>query len=162
MALKVVSNTSPIMNLARVGHLYLLERLYLKVSIPEAVFHELQRSSDLLGNTRFESLPWLDVSPVNNRLLVDALLLELHRGEAEAIALAVENKADLLLIDERIGRRVAERMGLRFIGVLGVLIQAKEEGIIRAVKPVLDSLITQAGFWVGSAVYTRVLQEAKE
>ncbi|MCS6831850.1 MAG: DUF3368 domain-containing protein, partial [bacterium] len=67
-----------------------------------------------------------------------------------------------LLIDERIGRRVAERLGLRFIGVLGVLIEAKERGVIETVKPVLDALISRAGFWIGDDLYARVLQEAKE
>lgn len=160
--LRVISNASPIISLARAGHLHLLERLYREVTIPEAVFHELQGCSDLIEGIRFDDLAWLKVLRVTNHPLVDALLLELDKGEAEAIVLAVETKADLLLIDERIGRRVAERMGLRFIGVLGVLIEAKEKRLVEKVKPILDAMITRSGFWIGDELYARVLQEAKE
>lgn len=160
--MKVVSNASPIISLARAGHLHLLERLYREVTIPEAVFHELQRCSDLIEGIRLDSLAWLKVQRVTYHPLVEALLLDLDKGEAESIALAIETKADLLLIDERIGRRVAERMGLRFIGVLGVLIEAKEKRVVEKVKPILDAMITRSGFWVGDELYARVLKEAKE
>jgi len=89
-------------------------------------------------------------------------LSELDPGEAEAIALAKELKADLLLMDERRGRRVASRLGLRFVGLLGILVEAKHKGLIKAVKPILDSLITKAGFWLGNRLYTRILETVGE
>lgn len=116
----VASNSSPIMNLAVVGHVQLLERLYSKVYIPEAVWHEL--STMITGQPWAAVLPtlaWLETRSVSHRSLVDALLLELDEGEAEAICLAMELNADLLLIDERRGRTVASRLGLKFIGLLG-------------------------------------------
>ena len=89
-------------------------------------------------------------------------LSELDPGESEAIVLALDTQADLLLLDERKARAVAARLGVRFIGLLGVLLEAKRRGHILSVKPLLDSLIVKAGFWLGSQVYSRALREAGE
>lgn len=159
----VVSNTSPIMDLAVIGQLSLLEKLYHKVLIPEAVFQELLAiSSRQLGGAEIQTVAWIERRTISNRPLVDSLLLELDLGEAEAIALAVEIKADLLLLDERRGRKVASRLGLKFIGLLGALIEAKRKGFLAEVKPVLNHLIVQAGFWMGNQLYARILQEVGE
>jgi predicted nucleic acid-binding protein len=83
-------------------------------------------------------------------------------GEAESIALAVELHADLLLMDERLGRAEAARFGLRFIGTLAVLIEAKTKGHLPAIKPILDELTIHAGFRVSPALRARVLLEAGE
>lgn len=95
-------------------------------------------------------------------LLVEALQQELDDGEAEAIALALELKADRLLIDERLGRSVAQRYGIKITGLLGVLISAKMNGLLSAVKPILDNLIEQAGFRVSRDLYVRTLQDVNE
>ncbi len=153
----VVSNTSPITNLAAISQLPLLQQLYETIIIPQAVYDEV-----VAGSIEVQSELWIQTQQVTNYPLVTALQLELDWGEAEAIALAVELKADLLLIDERRGRTVASRFGLKFTGILGVLIEAKHKGAISAVKPVLDSLILTAGFWVTEPLYSRVLQTARE
>jgi hypothetical protein len=98
---------------------------------------------------------------LQDQTLVNILLLELDRGEAEALALAAELKADLLLIDESKGRAIAARLGFVHIGLLGMLVQAKQRGLIVAVKPILDDLIARAGFW-SAELYQRVLQAASE
>lgn len=94
--------------------------------------------------------------------MVEALSNELDIGEAEAIALALEMKVDQVLIDERRGRMVAARLNLGYTGILGILVEAKSQKLIFAVKPLLDALINQAGFWVAEPLYMRVLQLVDE
>ena len=94
--------------------------------------------------------------------LPQCAVAQLDEGEAEAIALAKELATDLLLLDERRGRAIASCFGLRFIGLLGVPIEAKQRGCLLTVKPVLDDLVAKAGFWVSQQLYTRVLQAAGE
>jgi len=91
-----------------------------------------------------------------------ALRRDLDRGEAATIALAVELHANLVLLDEQDGRRAAQRMGLRPLGVLGILLEAKKRGHIPVVKPLVDDLRQTAGFYLSDAVYQSVLNLAKE
>lgn len=157
----VVSDTSPITNLAAIGQLDLLRLLYQKVILPEAVYQELTASGGQHPGAIASSLDWIEVQASTNQLLVTALRIELDEGEAEAIALAQQVAADLLLMDERRGRAAAERFGLRVLGLLGVFIEAKQQGLISQLKPHLDSLI-QSGFWISQQLYQRVLQAAGE
>jgi len=104
----------------------------------------------------------MSVQTAHNQALVEALSLELDSGEAEAIALAIEIKADRLLIDERIGRGVAQRYGVKITGLLGVLVAAKKNNLIPELKPILDQLISQAKFRVHPDLYCQILQDADE
>jgi predicted nucleic acid-binding protein len=87
---------------------------------------------------------------------------DLDRGEAETIALAVELGADLLLLDEKEGRHVAQRLGLRVVGVGGILLEAKATGAIDVVRPHLDALRQTAGFYLSDSVYRYLLALAGE
>ena len=159
----VVSNTSPIVNLAVVGRLDLLRQLYDKIIIPQAVYHELViLGTGQPGASQVKESAWIETHPAHNEATVASLQLQVDAGEAEAIALAAGIKADLLLLDERSGRAVASRLGLKFIGLLGVLIEAKEHDLIPTVKPAVDDLIEKAGFWISRELYERVLQAANE
>jgi len=159
----IISNTSPVINLAAVGRLDLLRQLYGKIVIPRAVHNEIVIvGTGQPGAAEVETLDWIETRQVANRPVVAALQLELDEGEAEAIALAAELKADLLLLDERKGRMVASHLGLKFIGILGVLIEAKRGGLIPAIKPIMDDLIRRAGFWISQKLYDSVLQAAGE
>ena len=83
-------------------------------------------------------------------------------GESEAIALSIELSADLLLVDERRGRAVAEARGIRTVGLVGSLVACKSKGIITAVRPLLDRLRSEAGFWMSDTLYRRVVAESGE
>ncbi|MEO1145633.1 MAG: DUF3368 domain-containing protein [Cyanobacteria bacterium J06638_22] len=159
----VVSDTSPINNLAAINHLHLLHQLYGTVLIPEAVYRELTDSNfRVAGANEVQTFDWIQTRAVSDRTLVKALNNELDIGEAEAIALAVEIQADQVLVDERRGRIVASRLNLRYTGILGVLVEAKSQGLIARAKPLLDALINEAGFWIAEPLYNSVLQLVDE
>lgn len=89
-------------------------------------------------------------------------IAQLDPGESEAIALALEIKADLLLIDERRGRTEANRLGIRITGLLGVLVEAKMQSLIPTVQPLMDDLIATSEFRVSPALYHQILALVKE
>ena len=104
----VVSDTSPITNLAAIARVDLLQQLYEKVVIPSAVYRELTMAGEEIpGSREVQTFDWITVRSVSNSEFVVALQNQLDEGEAEAIALAIELKAEWLLIDEELGRRVA-------------------------------------------------------
>ena len=159
----IVCDTSPINNLAAINQLYLLQQLYGTVIIPESVYRELTDPSfPVAGATEVKTFDWIQTLAVRDRALVEALSSELDIGEAEAIALAVEIRADQVLIDEHRGRLVAARFNIRYTGILGILVEAKSQGLISDVKPLLDALINQAGFWIAKPLYDRVLRLTDE
>ena len=159
----VVSDTSPILNLARIGRLDLLPALYQQVIIPEAVYAELTVSKrDLPPAIDLASEPWLTIAVPKDKARVQKLREDLDPGEAEAIVLAIERRADLLLVDERRARRIAANAGLTVTGLLGTLARAKLAGLIPEAKPVLDELIRTARFWIGPELYQEVLKELGE
>jgi predicted nucleic acid-binding protein len=90
---------------------------------------------------------------VQNQALVTALQRDLDRGEAETIALALELSADLVLLDEREGRHAAQKLELRVVGVVGMLLEAKSRRDVEAVRPHLDALRHKAGFYLSEQVY---------
>jgi predicted nucleic acid-binding protein len=102
------------------------------------------------------------VVAAQDRKQLAELRRQLDPGEAEAIIVAVELRASLILIDEQRGRRVAAERGLGYMGLLGVLAEAKGRGLIPECKPILDGMIEQAGFWIGSDLRSRCLREIGE
>ena len=159
----VVCDASPIIALACAGWFDLLHAVHGEILIPGAVFNEINAEDAALPGAReVADAAWVKRKVVRDRSLVDALSLELDPGEAETIALAVENRADLILLDERQGRHAARRLGLTVSGTLGVVIVAKDRGVLASVRPVLDALRAKAGFWIGDDLYNEVLAAAKE
>jgi predicted nucleic acid-binding protein len=158
----VVADTSPILNLARIGRLSLLGSLYGQVLVPPAVLEELRIKQESEPAIDIASIPWLTAAAPIDQGRVHELQAHLDSGEAEAIVLALERHADLLIVDERRGRRIAAAAGLQITGLLGVLAEAKISGALSSVKPVLDDLIRDAHFWIGQELYTAVLTELGE
>ncbi len=160
----IVSDTSPISNLFRIGRLELLQLVYGKVVVPEAVMRELleleKRGIDLTSITQAD---WIEIIPVKDHEMVVSFQQKMiDEGESEAIALAIELQADYLLIDERLGRAVAESAGIKVVGLLGTLREAKQLGIIPEIKPILDEMRTVARFRISETLYRLILTEAGE
>jgi uncharacterized protein len=156
----VISDTSAITNLAAIDHLKLLPQLYNQVTIPEAVYRELADvDPPVPGTLEAQTASWLEVRKVINREAVERLQNEvrLDPGESEAIVLALELNANLLLIDERRGRAEADRLGVKITGLLGILVEAKRRSLIVAVKPLMDALIATSEFRISLALYNQIL-----
>lgn len=161
----VVSDTSPLSGLAVVNQLGLVHALYGQLVIPSAVAKELEQGGQSdLRIVRVLSLNWVEIRSVTDRRLVDELeaIYKLDKGESEAIALAVELKAKALLIDERLGRREASRLGLSITGMLGILLAAKKQNLVSAIRPIVDELISKAGFRISDQLYQEVMAVAGE
>lgn len=159
----VVSNSSPLISLARLGEIGILQRLYGEIWIPQAVWNEIVIEGEgRPGAEEVRQSNWIRCESISNVHLVRVLQRELGLGESEAIVLAVEKNADLLIIDERLGRKVASYLGLNIIGVVGLLVEAKHRGIIKSVKAYLDRLQKKANFRISAPLYSKVLQDVGE
>lgn len=147
----IVSNTSPVLNLAIIDQLHLLQLQFATVLIPEAVLQELRIEDNLPGSQSIRHAidsGWLVVQQVANYALVQALKRELDEGESEAIALGIETLANPVLLDEREGRRVAKTFGLKVVGTVGVLLRAEQQGQIESFEQAVIALQERAGFWI--------------
>lgn len=158
----VVANAGPLIALARIGQFELLRLLYEELYVPTAVRDEvIIFGQGRPGAVEVEAAEWIRVVNVGNQTAVELLRERLDRGESEAIVLAIELEADLLLIDEARGRRVAQAQGLNYIGTVGILVQARQNGLIAAVTPLLDDLIA-FGFRMNEALYRTAQELADE
>lgn len=160
----IVSNTSPISNLAAIGQLDLLQQVYGSITIPQAVADEIAKVATIYAQAAsVPNQPWITIQAVNDATVVERLRGEkIDSGESEAIALALEIGAELLLIDEQLGRRIAVNEGLNITGLVGVLLEAKNKGFVAKIKPTVDALVIQARFRISSQLYTEVLRLAGE
>jgi len=156
----IVSDASPIIALALCNKLDLLDTLFDQICIPKAVFNELTVSNKLKAK---EITEWAKskITPAQNTVAITALSLNLDPGESEAIALYLETNADYLLIDERKGRTIAARNGIRIIGTMGVLLWAKQKGVLTVIKPTLDMLM-RTDFRISDTLYHQILDRARE
>jgi uncharacterized protein len=158
----VVSDTSPVRALNHLGLLNVLEQLYGGVFIPTAVADELEFPAHDFVAIEISKNSTFHIRDVIDRERLREIRTTIDAGEAEAIALALEINADFLLIDELAGRTVAEEMGLRYIGVLGVLLRAKNFRLIDSVCPLMDKLQYQLNFFISPTLYEQVRRLAGE
>ncbi|HID31529.1 MAG TPA: DUF3368 domain-containing protein [Desulfobacterales bacterium] len=161
----VVSNTSPLLNLAIINRLLLLREQFGEIWIPPAVLEELRIGEDLPGSQALREAieaGWLRVRDIKNQPFVQVLERDLDRGEAEAIVLALQVKAECVLLDEREGRRIAKSLGLKVTGVLGILLRARRDGKLASLKEVLDELREKAGFHISEKLVDEILRESRE
>ncbi len=146
--MRAVTNSSVLIALSKIGQLSVLSQRFPDgVLLPQAVWQEVVGTgAGQSGAQEVASASWLIVREVANESLVSLFQMELDAGEAEAIALFSEEPVEAILLDEKNARRVARRMGLPVLGTVGILIWAKQTGLIPTLKEQLDALQTQGQF----------------
>ena len=148
--MRIVVDTSVLIALSNIGRLELLRSLFDDVIVPRAVVEEYG-----------EPLPeWIKTVEVKDEQLVRLLLENLHRGEAEVIALALEENADIVALDDKKARNMAKRIGLNVIGTIGVLILAKKQGIIDNIEAEISRLV-ETSFRLSQNVVAKAIEEAR-
>ncbi len=153
----IVGDSGPLIALAIIGQLELLPRLYRRVVVPQTVWDEITvQGAGLPGALEVSRVTWLDIQRVEpERLLSLAILVD--RGEAEAIALAMDSPGSTVLLDDAQARRVAERFGVDRIGTLGILRRAKKAGLLAAIKPHVEQL-QASGIFMRQSLVDAVLR----
>jgi len=159
---KVISNSSVLIHLAKINELGLLKEFYQTITIPEIV----RKECIVEVESRYEvaiikDAEWINVEKVKDQNLVKLLRTTLDDGEAEAIALAVETNADIVLLDDSDAREKARLYGLKITGIVGILLRAKLEGKITSLKEKL-AMLKETGFWIGAELEAVLLSEVNE
>lgn len=165
MLMRVVSNTSPLLNLSIIGRLDLVQTQFGRVLIPPAVLNELQIHSARPGSDTLKQAidaGWIVLHDTPDEVQVAKLQRDLDRGEAEALALAMEVKASLVLLDEREARGRARQLELSVTGAIGVLLEGYRTGDLSSFEAALDGLQEKAGFWISSTLRGRALRASEE
>jgi len=145
-----VTNSTCLIGLERIGRLDILPQVFTPITIPPAVQTEVGISTS-----------WLTVQAPENLSTVQTLKTQVDDGEAEAIALALEVKNVIIILDDLSARRIAQQLQLKVMGTVGMLIQAKQKNIIPAIKPILESL-AEANFRISDAIIDKALELADE
>lgn len=157
--MKVVSNTTPIISLASIDKLNVLKELFGEIIIPHSVYDEI-KAKESYGYKEVDS-NYIKVRAIKGTKYRDLLLNQLDWGEAETIILAIEINADYVIIDDNIGYKIAKNSGLNVIRTLSVLLKAKDKGIVKEIKPLLDEMILK-GRWYSKKVYESFLKKIGE
>jgi uncharacterized protein len=158
----VVSDTSPIRALAHLGRVDLLHSLFGEVLVPPAVEFELQMPPPARAVVDLTAWNFIRVESPRDVSRVQQFRRSLDAGESEALALALERSAAILLMDEAKGRAAATGLGLTVVGTLGALVRAKAAGLVPRVRPLMDSLEDELGFFVSAKLRAEVLAAANE
>ena len=136
-----IVNTSPLFYLHRLGLLELLKKLYGHITVPEAVKKELKE-----GQAQGEDVPqlenytWVEIRSVSMPKYLQ-LIADLGPGESEVLALATNHPSALVILDDKLARRIAEMQRFRLTGTAGVLLRAKQKGLVPALKPIIERLL---------------------
>jgi len=161
---KAVLDSSAIIALSVLSHLNKLKHLFKETSVPRAVYEEVCiRGHGLIGDSELSEAVKkgvMKVKDVENRTLVNALIDPLARGEAETIALAVEENAEYIVMDDRLARRRAKNLGLNVIGTLRILRMMLDNGLIDK-REILNAIekLRETGFRINNKVVNKLLKE---
>lgn len=157
----VVVNSTPLIVLCGIGKLEILRELYRELLIPVAVYQEVTAVKDSACMQIMAQRNWIHVEKIQNETEKKMYRAKLHAGEVEVMILAQEQKADLVIIDDNAAKKTAKYLGLTVTGSLGVLLKAKQVGLIERVRPLLSEM-KKNGFYVDSKLEEMVLKYAGE
>ena len=155
---KVVVNTTPLIALAGIGQIELLRKLYGKVYIPGAVMDEIESEP---ARSQVMNAEWIVKRTITHPEQKALYKARLHAGEVEVMILALEESADLVIMDDNTAKKTAKFIGLPVTGTLGILVKAKKEGIISEVTPLIKKL-QEDHFYVDEGTRLIVLRNAGE
>lgn len=159
---KVIVNSTPLIALCHVNKLGVLKQLYGEIIIPKAVYDEISVKEDsICKKTVDESLDWIHVQEIQNHVAKAMFKSQLHEGEVEVMILAMEQQADVVIIDDQNAKKYAKYLKLPVTGILGVLMKAKQNGYISELKPILDRMI-QNGIYIKANLIELCLKQVGE
>lgn len=158
---KVVANSTPLIALYTIDKLVLLEKLYGKIYIPDAVYDEVTKDEAKAGAKTIAESNFIEVIPIKNIEAGRFFKTSLHAGEVEAMILYGELDAELCIIDDYLARKYAKYLNIKVTGTLGLLLKAKEKQLIDSVKPLIDKLM-ENDFYVSDELYQMILNIAHE
>ncbi len=144
---KIISNTSCLIVLDNIGLLYVLRELYGNILVTEEVSQEFDKELE----------DWVLIQKIHDEKYFKVINAFIDKGEASAIVLALETDNSILIIDDLKGRKIAKNLGLSITGTLGVLLKAKQQGLISSLKEVLDAFKDQ-GFRISSGLEREILK----
>lgn len=158
----IVSDSGPLISLAKISEFHILKYIFERVIIPDSVYAEVvEEGKGRPGEKETKKAlgKWVEKIKVSDRTAVQVLLSELKKGEAESIVLAKELNADLILLDDKTARDMAEASGLMVKGTVGIILMANEMGIIKNFRTVVNRL-RDKGFYLKEDIYQRILKKA--
>jgi predicted nucleic acid-binding protein len=157
---KIISNTTPILSLLKIDKLDLLKELYGIVIVPFAVYQEIEEGKEKPYYQDLTSLDWIEIRNIKNPDSRE-YLIDLDDGEAEVLVLAKEINADLVILDEIMGRRYAKQFKINLTGTIGILLKAKENGLIISIKKLISELV-EKGTWLNPKLISKAIKMANE
>jgi len=138
----------------------LLEKIYGKIIVPFAVYNEIENGIHKPYYQDLKLIDWIEILEINNPNSKD-YFIDLDEGEAEVLILSKEQNADLVIMDEIMGRRYAKQLGFNLTGTIGILLKAKEDGFIKSIKESLTELV-EKGSWLNPKLISKALKLAEE
>lgn len=159
---RIVVNSTPLLVLGNIGQLDILHKMYGKIVIPEAVYREVTEKDDAASQAILAAKDWIEVQEIKNPNEYALYRARLHAGEVETMILAQQEPiADIVVLDDNAARKTAEFLGLKVTGTIGILVKAKQNGIIQQVKPLLNEIM-QNGFFISDKLLRLILEAAGE
>ena len=159
---RVIVNSTPLLVLGNIGQLDVLHKMYGEIIIPEAVVREVTEKEDAASQAVRAADNWIKVEAVQNPSEYALYRARLHAGEVETMILAQQSpKADLIVLDDNAARKTADFLGLTVTGTIGILLKAKQNGIIAQIKPLLNEIM-QNGFFISDRLLQMILKAAGE